>query len=76
MNIDLINAQKQLPELVKKAQAGETVIITSDDADILLMPQNPGKKSAFPFGIAKGMKIIDWDEPLPDEIAKPFGNID
>jgi|GEM_PF-1756521 antitoxin (DNA-binding transcriptional repressor) of toxin-antitoxin stability system len=76
MHVDFYEAETNLAGLIDKVKAGDEVIITKDDIDVQLVVKPKRKKEPFPFGIMKGMKMVGWDDPLPPDIAEPFGMVD
>ena len=66
--VTLDEAQAQLTELVDAAVSGETVLITSNDDQVVqLVPV--GNRGGHPqFGSGKGLMVMadDFDEPLAD----------
>ena len=66
--VDIHNAQTNLPDLIDAAVKGELVIITKDGKSaVKLVPVAKNKTCRKP-GSAKGMIIMseDFDEPLED----------
>ncbi len=70
IQINLEDAQEQLPELVRAAMRGEEVVIVADGTTgkelVRLAPI--GKQHARKAGSAKGLFTMseDFDDPLPD----------
>lgn len=70
----ILEAKTHFSALVRQVEAGERVTITRDgDAVAELVPSSA---AARPFGIDDGKVRIapDFDAPLPDEIARAFGD--
>ncbi len=77
MQIDVHDAESQLSNLFDKAKVGGEIIITKEDALVQLVSKSSSKKKEpFPFGIMKGMQMKGFDEPLPRDIAEPFGMVE
>ena len=63
-------AQKQLPELVDAALAGEDVVLAKRATPaVRLVAIPPRRKGKFKFGILKGLEgtAPDFFEPMPPE---------
>lgn len=75
MYVDIHEAENNLSGLIDKANAGEEIIITKENAEVQLISKSKPKKKPFPFGILKGLKIVGWKDPLPPDIAEPLGMI-
>ena len=63
-----------LPELIKRAYEGETVLIGGDDTPEVSLQPIP-KKIKKQVGLYKDPIIIadDFDDPLPDDLLTSFG---
>ncbi|MDQ6604638.1 MAG: DUF2281 domain-containing protein [Chloroflexota bacterium] len=70
IQINLEDAQAQLPELVRAAMRGEEVVIVADSTTgkELVRLALIGTKRARKAGSAKGLFTMreDFDDPLPD----------
>lgn len=66
--IDLAQAQYQLPQLVEAARHGAEIIITQNDAPLVRLVAMPEAKPQPQFGSARGLISLsdDFDEPLAD----------
>lgn len=65
--VDIHEAQKNFPELLSLAQAGDEVIIVDNNEPLAkLVPFNRRVRTP---GLNKGAMVVseDFDEPLPDE---------
>ena len=83
-HVDMPEAQAQLPSLLAKVEAGETVVIERDGKPVAqvtvytapLQEDKPvGKRQ---FGKLKGKVFIDYDlfeKPLPDDLLKAWGEL-
>ena len=73
--ITLEKAQQDLPALVKRALAGEDIVIEVDDQKVRLaqVPQPPAFNEATArrrgYGVLKGKLVVgpEFSEPLSDE---------
>lgn len=77
MTISVDALQRELPDVLRKVAAGETVIVTSEEkavAEIKRPAQSALSKTLRPFGLAKGEFTVpdDFDAPLPEEILRDF----
>ena len=82
--MDVSEAQAQLPSLLAKVGAGETIVIEQDGKPVAqvtvytapLQEEKPlGKRQ---FGRLKGKIFIDYDlfeKPLPDDLLKAWGEL-
>ena len=72
--ISIQEASKILPELIKRASDGETVLIGDDGQAEVSLNVIP-KKSKIQVGLYKDPVIMldDFDSPLPDDILEGFG---
>ncbi len=66
--IELTQAQHELPQLIEAALHGADVIITRGDAPVVRLVPILGEKPQPQFGSAKGLISLaeDFDEPLED----------
>lgn len=83
-HVDMLEAQAQLPSLLAKVEAGETVVIERDGKPMAqvtvyaapLQDEQPlGKRQS---GRLKGKVFIDDDlfaQPLPDDLLKAWGEL-
>ncbi len=83
-HVDMSEAQAQLPSLLAKVEAGETVVIERDGKPMAqitvytapLQEEKPlGKRQ---FGRLKGKIFIDDDlfaQPLPDDLLRAWGEL-
>lgn len=74
---NLADAQNRLASLVDRAAAGEEIVISKEgQAHIKLVPVPVVEKgSRRPSGAMKIKWISpDFDDPLPEEMRKAFGN--
>lgn len=67
VNVD--EAKKDLAELIKKALAGEEVIVAEDGKPVVKIVSMQEKPCLPPAGIFKGEITMsdDFNDPLPDE---------
>ena len=75
--ISVQEASKILPDLIKRASDGETVLIGDEgQAEVSLNPVPKEEKRGIKIGfyVGKKLKIADdFDAPLPDDILEGFG---
>jgi len=66
--VNLREAQEQLPELVEAALRGEEIVITRDNQPVAKLVQLTENDGDLRLGSAKGLIVIhdDFDEPLED----------
>ncbi len=85
MNVSIKEAKNKLSELVRRAEAGERVVITRDGKPVADLSLHQEKKGGLDFaalraykelhGIKKFVEYIpeDFDEPLPEDfLLKPL----
>ena len=70
--VTINTAEANLPQLLKRVEAGEEIIVIRDDkpvARIVPIPQPTGKRQ---FGALKGLATVgpEFFEPLPEEELK------
>ncbi|HBF12938.1 MAG TPA: hypothetical protein DDW49_06065 [Deltaproteobacteria bacterium] len=75
IQINIYETKKNFSAILKRVQAGETIIISSHNKPIAEL--SPIKKQAVkkrPLGLAKGDFTVpdDFNDPLPDEILDAF----
>ena len=70
----ILEAKTHFSALVRRVEAGERIIITRDGEAVAELV--PGPKSGRPFGIDEGKIHMtpDFDAPLPEELARAFGD--
>lgn len=68
-NVNITEAQNQLPALLELALAGNEIVITEDDKPLVkLVPVGvPKKKRVAGLNRGKISMSEDFDAPLPDE---------
>ena len=75
--ISVQEASKILPELIKRASDGETVLIgEKGQAEVSLnaIPKKKNRDRKIGFYVGKKLEMADdFDAPLPDDILKEFG---
>ncbi len=74
VQINIYEAKTTFSKLVKKAIAGEEIIIARSGKPVAkLVPFQKPCRDRVP-GLAKGKILIsqDFDEPLPDDLLKAF----
>lgn len=74
--ISVQEAASNLPDLIKRVSAGETVLIGNEgQAEVSLHPVQTTKKKDRTFGFYSGKITMtdDFDAPLPDDLLKSFG---
>ena len=76
MNINIHETGINLADIIDRVKAGEEIIITKEETVVQLISIPQPEKKPFPFGILKGMKMVGWDDPLPQDITEFFGMID
>jgi prevent-host-death family protein len=64
--MDLTDAKRSLSKLVKRAAAGEDILIASRGKAVAMLTHLPRKRKDLPWGIFKGKIHMteDFDEPL------------
>jgi antitoxin (DNA-binding transcriptional repressor) of toxin-antitoxin stability system len=79
MNVSIQEAENRLAELVRRAEAGETVVVTRDGKPVADISAHQAVKGGLNFealreykrrhGIEKFVERIpeDFDEPLPED---------
>lgn len=69
-HIDLKDAQRSLPEVIRRVESGEDVVITREDGAAFRIV--PAGKPTPVFGSGRGRLAMspDFDEPIPD--FKPY----
>jgi antitoxin (DNA-binding transcriptional repressor) of toxin-antitoxin stability system len=79
MNVSIKEAKDKLPELVRRAEAGETVVITRDGKPVADLSLHKVKRGGINWealedykkkhGITKFVEFIaeDFDDPLPED---------
>ena len=76
MTVELSELSLHLGDFIKKAEAGEHVVIRNGGKNVaeLHPPTKPAKGELRPFGIDKGkIEVTDaFFEPLPDDILRAF----
>lgn len=85
MNISIKEAKNRLSELIRLAEAGETVIITRDGKPVADLTVHKEKKRGLDLealreykrkhGIGRVVEYIapDFDDPLPEDfLIRPF----
>lgn len=61
--------------LVRRVEAGETILVTRDDLPVAeFRPVPPVRSGGRPFGLAAGAFTVpaDFDTPLPEDIVEGF----
>ncbi len=73
--INIHEAKTQLSKLIDLSSAGEEIIIAKHGKPVArLVPFKQAIKKRIPGNLAGKVKIShDFDAPLPDDIALPFG---
>lgn len=73
MTVELSELGLHLGDFIKKAQAGEHVLIQHGGENVAEL-HPPAKRELRPFGIDKGkFEVTDaFFEPLPDEVLRAF----
>ena len=75
--ISVQEAASILPELIKRATEGETVLIGNEgQAEVSLqpIPKNENRPVKIGFYVGRKLEIADdFDAPLPDDILEGFG---
>ena len=75
--INLYEAKSNLSRLVERAAAGEEIIIAKAGRPLArLVPLAAARTAPRPLGLLAGQGFSiadDFDAPLPDDIATPFG---
>jgi antitoxin (DNA-binding transcriptional repressor) of toxin-antitoxin stability system len=75
IQIDLHQAQAELPRYLEQVAQGETIVICKDDQPIAeLRPVAAPRTTPRPLGLAKGLGEIhpSFFEPLPDDLLALF----
>lgn len=77
MTVELSELSLNLGEFIKKAEAGEHVMIRNGGKNVAEL-RPPGKGELRPFGIDKGkFEVTDaFFEPLPDEMLRAYNGDD
>lgn len=82
MKVSVAEAQDQLAEMLRRAEAGEEVEVTRDGRPVArlvsLVPETPPRKRSEMLGALKGKIWIapDFDDPLPEFEASINAPID
>ena len=75
--ISVQEAASILPELIKRASEGETVLIGDEgqaEVSLLAIPKKENRPVKIGFYAGKKLEITDdFDAPLPDDILEGFG---
>ena len=66
--VNMHDAKSSLSKLVKRAAAGEDILIARDGKPIALLTRIPARKRSNPIGVFKGKLHIsdDFDAPLDE----------
>ena len=66
--VDLIQAQNELPQIIEAVLHGAEIVITRDETPAVKLVPLPTAKPRPQFGSAKGLVTLsdDFDEPLED----------
>lgn len=73
--VSMHTAKSTLSQLVKRAQAGESVYIGAyGRAEVKLVPVNADELRRKRFGLLKGKLTLppDLESPLPDDVLRSF----
>lgn len=73
--VNLRELKANLPELLARVAAGETVIISRQNIAVAkLMPVPQAEREARPIGLAKGTGAVlpEFLDPLPDDLLHLF----
>ena len=71
--VNIAEAKARLPELVRRAGAGEEILIARDHRPVArLVPIRP--TDGVRLGCDQGQFVVpdDFDEPLPDDLLDQF----
>lgn len=73
--VNLYQAKTQLSRLVDRAAAGEEIVIAKGGRPLARLVPIARRTAPRPLGLLRGRVRMsgDFDEPLPDAIAEPFG---
>ena len=74
IEVELQEAMKSLPDLLRRAVAGDEIILAEDSKPVgRILPYGSLKGQRIP-GTARGKYVMreDFDAPLPDDIMKAF----
>jgi prevent-host-death family protein len=77
MRVNILEAKNQLSRLIKRARAGEEVVIANRGEPVArLVPARPAAE--VPADACSGRAILDWLErhPLPDYARRSAEEID
>jgi antitoxin (DNA-binding transcriptional repressor) of toxin-antitoxin stability system len=68
MLVNMHDAKSSLSRLVKRAAAGEDIVIANHGKPVAMITRLPGKRAKLPWNIFKGKIEIakDFDAPLPE----------
>lgn len=77
IRVNLYEAKTKLSSLVERAAAGEEIIIAkAGKPRARLVPLEAARPSRKPGrGKGKTRILADFDDPLPEDIAVPFGAV-
>ena len=69
--VNMHDAKSSLSRLVRRAAAGEEILIARDGQPVALLTRIPDRARKHPLGIFKGKIRLtsDFDEPLPEFAA-------
>jgi prevent-host-death family protein len=72
--VDLDEAKTKLSQLVKRAAAGEEIVIAKAGRPLARLVPLAKRTTPRPLGLLAGQVWIspDFDDPLPDEIMQHF----
>ncbi|MGI8903827.1 MAG: type II toxin-antitoxin system Phd/YefM family antitoxin [Solirubrobacteraceae bacterium] len=79
IQVNVHEAKTQLSKLLGRVESGEEIVIARAGKPVAkLVRHEPGPSGPRKPGAMKGKIVIhdNFDDPLPDEVARAFGMID
>jgi prevent-host-death family protein len=75
VTVSIDEAQKDLRNIIARANAGEEVVITEDGVTVAHLAQASARPHHRVIGFAKGEFTIppEFDDPLPEDMREAFG---
>jgi antitoxin (DNA-binding transcriptional repressor) of toxin-antitoxin stability system len=73
--ISVQELQRDPLALLRRVEAGETVVVTRDEHAVAEMkPVSPSRREPRPFGLCAGEFAVpgDFDQPLPESVLEEF----
>jgi prevent-host-death family protein len=77
IQISIEEIKRDLPAILQRVEAGETIIITQAGKPLAeIKPFVPASEELRPFGLCSGEFVVpdNFDDPLPESILQEFEN--